>query len=176
MWVRFQTTRKENTCVVNIYPAEGNYIPASRNITLKFVASDVPEHVYCNGKENDWTYDGENFTLVVSLPEGNWTDKTEVRVEYPQAGSIDLTDGTIGNYHRTAKAIAELKNHKANLELNDALGLFGSLGQQVTYFPNTLHESVNSFRQYFDDIDTSLDQQKGLDEELKSWFKGQVGK
>ena len=148
---------------------------ASRNITLKFVASDIPEHVYCNGKEIDWTYDGENFTLVVPLPEGNWKDRTDIRVEYPQS-TLNLTDGTIGNYHRAVKAVAELKNHKANIELNDALGLFGSLGQQVTYFPNTLHESVDTFRQYFDDIDTSLEQQKGLNEELKAWFKEQVGK
>ena len=176
MWVRFQTTRQENTCLVSINPAEGNYIPASRNITLKFVASDVPEHVYCNDKEIEWEYDGENFTLVVALPEGNWKDKTDIRVEYQKNSTINLTDGTLGNYHRAVKAIAELKNHKANLDLNDALGLFGSLGQQVTYFPNTLHESVNLFRQYFDDIDTSLEQQKGMDEDLKAWFKGQVGK
>ena len=176
MWVRFQTTRQENTCLVSINPAEGNYIPASRNITLKFVASDVPEHVYCNDKEIEWEYDGENFTLVVALPEGNWKDKTDIRVEYQKNSTFNLTDGTLGNYHRAVKAIAELKNHKANLDLNDALGLFGSLGQQVTYFPNTLSESVNLFRQYFDDIDTSLEQQKGMDEDLKAWFKGQVGK
>ena len=140
------------------------------------MASDVPEHVFCNGKEIDWTYDGENFTLVVPLPEGNWKDKTDIRVEYPQAGTLDLTDGTLGNYRRAVKAVAELKNRKADIVLNDALGLFGSLGQQVTYFPNTLHESVNSFRQYFNDINTSLEQQKGLDDELKTWFKGQVRK
>ena len=176
MWVRFQTTRQENTCLVSINPAEGNYIPASRNITLKLVASDVPEHVYCNDKEIEWEYDGENFNLVVALPEGNWKDKTDIRVEYQKNSTFNLTDGTLGNYHRAVKAIAELKNHKANLDLNDALGLFGSLGQQVTYFPNTLHESVDSFRQYFNDIDTSLNEQKGMDEELKTWFKEQVGK
>ena len=176
MWVRFQTSRQENTCLVSINPAEGNYTPASRNITLKFVASDVPEHVYFNDKEIGWEYDGENFNLVVALPEGNWKDKTDIRVEYQKNSTFNLTDGTLGNYHRAVKAIAELKNHKANLDLNDALGLFGSLGQQVTYFPNTLHESVDSFRQYFNDIDTSLNEQKGMDEELKTWFKEQVGK
>ena len=176
MWFRFQTSRQENTCLVSINPAEGNYIPASRNITLKFVASDVPEHVYFNDKEIGWEYDGENFNLVVALPEGNWKDKTDIRVEYQKNSNINLTDGLIGNYHRAVKAIAELKNRKANLDLNDALGLFGSLGQQVTYFPNTLHESVDSFRQYFNDIDTSLNEQKGMDEELKTWFKEQVGK
>ena len=176
MWVRFQTSRQENTCLVSINPAEGNYIPASRNITLKFVASDVPEHVYFNDKEIGWEYDGENFNLLVALPEGNWKDKTDIRVEYQKNSTFNLTDGTLGNYHRAVKAIAELKNHKANLDLNDALGLFGSLGQQVTYFPNTLHESVDSFRQYFNDIDTSLNEQKGMDEELKTWFKEQVGK
>ena len=97
-------------------------------------------------------------------------------MEYPQSGTINLTDGIIGNSHRAAKAIAGLKNRKANIVLNDALGLFGSIGQKVSYFPNTLHESVNSFHQYLDDIDTSLEQQEGLDEELKTWFKGQVGK
>ena len=173
MWVRFRATRQGNTYFANIYPAEGNYIPASRNITLKFVASDVPEHVFCNGKEINWAYDGENFTLVVPLHENNWKDKADIRVEYPQTGTLNLTDGTFGNYHRAAKAVSGLKNRKADIVLNDALGLFGSLGQQVTYFPHTLHESVERFRQYFDDLDTSLENQ-GLDEENKAWFKEQV--
>ncbi len=176
MWVKFRATMQGNTYFANIYPAEGNYIPASRNITLKFVASDVPQHVYCNGKEIDWTYDGDNFTLVVPLPEGQWKDKADIRVEYPQGSTFNLTDGLIGNSRRAAKAIAGLKNRKANIVLNDALGLFGSIGQKVSYFPNTLHESVDSFRQFFDDIDTSLEEQEGLDEELKAWFKGQLGK
>ena len=176
MWVKFRATKQGNTYFANIYPIEGNYIPASRNITLKFVASDVPQHVYCNGKEIDWTYDGDNFTLVVPLPEGQWKDKADIRVEYPQGSTLNLTDGLIGNSRRAAKAIAGLKNRKANIVLNDALGLFGSIGQKVSYFPNTLHESVDSFRQFFDDIDTSLEKQEGLDEELKAWFKGQLGK
>lgn len=176
MWVKFRATKQGNTYFANIYPAEGNYIPASRNITLKFVASDVPQHVYCNGKEIDWNYDGDNFTLVVPLPESYWEDKADIRVEYPQGSTLNLTDGLIGNSRRAAKAIARLKNRKANIVLNDALGLFGSIGQKVSYFPNTLHESVDSFRQFFDGIDTSLEQQEGLDEELKAWFKGQLGK
>lgn len=176
MRARFRATRQGNTYFANLYPAEGNFTMASRNITLKFVASDVPEHVYCNGKEIDWFYDGENFTLVVPLPESHWEDKADIRVEYPQTGTLNLTDGTLGNYQRAAKAVAELKNRKSNIELNDALGLYGSLGQKVTYFPHTLHESVNSFRQYFEDLDNSLEQQNGLNEELKAWFKEQVGK
>ena len=173
MSVRFRATRQGNTYFANLYPAEGNFTMASRNITLKFVSSDVPEHVYCNGKEIDWIYDGENFTLVVPLPEDNWKNKTDIRVVYPQSNTINLTDGTLGNYHRAAKAVAELKNRKADIVLNDALGLFGSLGQQVTYFPHTLHENVERFRQYFDNLDTSLENQ-GLDEENKAWFKEQV--
>jgi hypothetical protein len=114
--------------------------------------------------------------LVIPLPEGEWDKPLSGHVVYAQGSSIDLTDGTLGNYHRAAKAVAGLKNRKANIVLNDALGLFGSIGPKVSYYPNTLHESVNSFRQYFDDIDTSLDQQEGLNEELKAWFKGQVGK
>ncbi|MBR4467866.1 MAG: DUF5110 domain-containing protein [Bacteroidales bacterium] len=191
MRVRFRTTRIDSrTCHVTIYPAEGNYIPPKRNITLRFVASDLPKYVGLEGESwrasddqlytplnpIDWTYDGENFTLVVPLPESYWEDKADIRVEYPQSSTLNLTDGIIGNSHRAAKAIAGLKNRKANIVLNDALGLFGSIGQKVTYFPNTLHESVDSFRQYFDDINTSLEQQEGLDEELKAWFKGQLGK
>ena len=124
-------------------------------------------------KEIDWAYDGENFTLVVPLPEDNWKNKTDIRVEYPQTGTLNLTDGTLGNYRHATKAIAGLKNRKADIVLIDALGLFGSLGQHVTYFPHTLHESVERFRQYFDNLDTSLENQ-GLDEENKAWFKEQV--
>jgi hypothetical protein len=179
MRVRFRTTHdKEEKTVLffQIDPAEGPFTMASRNITLKFVASDIPEYVFVGEEEIEWTYDGENFTLLIPLPEDEWDKPLNGHVVYAQGSTLDLTDGTLGNYHRTTKAVAELKNHKANIELNDALGLFGSLGQQVTYYPNTLHESVNRFRKYFDDMDTSLEQQKGLNEELKAWFKGQVGK
>ena len=140
------------------------------------MASDIPEYVFCGEEELDWTYDGENFTLIVPLPESEWNKPLSGHVVYSQSSTLNLTDGIIGNSHRAAKAIAGLKNRKANIVLNDALGLFGSIGQKVTYFPNTLHESVNSFRQYFDDINTSLGQQEGLDEEIKAWFKGQLGK
>ena len=179
MRVRFRTTHdKEEKTVLffQINPAEGPFIMASRNITLKFVASDIPEYVFADEKEIDWTYDGENFTLVIPLPEGEWNKPLNGHVVYAQGSTIDLTDGTLGNYHRAAKAVAELKNRKSNIELNDALGLFGSLGQKVTYFPHTLHENVNSFRQYFEGLDNALEQQNGLNEELKAWFKGQVGK
>lgn len=179
MNVKFSVTHdKDEKSVVffQIDPAEGNFTMASRNITLKFVASDIPEHVFVNEKEIDWIYDGESFTLVIPLPEGEWDKPLSGHVVYAQSSSIDLTDGTLGNYHRAAKAVAGLKNRKANIVLNDALGLFGSIGQKVSYSPNTLHESVNSFHQYFDDIDTSLDQQEGLNKELKAWFKKQVGK
>ncbi len=175
MWVRFRATRQGNTYFANLYPAEGNFTMASRNVTLKFVASDVPEHVYCNGKEIDWIYDGENFTLVVPLPESQWSEKVDVRVVYPQTGTLNLTDGIISDSRRAAKAIAALKYRKANIVLNDALGLMGSIGQKTNYFPETLHKSVTAFRQYFDDIDASLDDQ-GLSDEDKAWFKEQVGK
>ncbi len=173
MWVKFRASKQGNTYFANIYPSEGNYIPASRNITLKFVASDVPQHVYCNGKEIDWTYDGDNFTLVVPLPESYWEDKADIRVEYPQSGILNLTDGIIGNSHRAAKAIAGLKNRKADIVLNDALGLMGSIGQKLSYFPETLIESVTLFHQYFDNLDQSLSDQ-GLSDENKAWFKGQL--
>jgi len=176
MRVRFRTTHdkdEKNVLFFQIDPAEGPFTMASRNITLKFVASDVPEHVFCDEGEIDWTYDGENFTLVIPLPEGEWNKPLRGHVIYAQDSSINLTDGTLGNYHRAAKAIAGLKNRKANIVLNDALGLFGSLGQQVTYFPNTLHENIELFRQYFDGLDISLENQ-GLDAENKAWFKEQV--
>ena len=173
MRVRFRATRQGNVYFANLYPAEGKFRMASRNVTLKFVASDVPERVFLNGKETDWSYDGENFTLVVPLPESYWEEQFNIRVEYPQTGTINLTDGIIGNYHRAAKAVAEMKNRKSNIEVNDAFGSFGCLGQQVTYFPNTLKESVTLFRKHFSDLDASLEGM-GLKDEDKAWFKGQV--
>ena len=176
MRVRFRATHQGNVYFANVYPAEGNFKMATRNVTLKFVASDMPEHVYCNGNEVDWNYDGESFTLVVPIPEGNWDEQLNIRVVYPQdIPHMNLMDGIIGNSHRAAKAVTELKNHKANIVLNDALGLFGSLAPQINYFPNTLHESVTLFRQYFDDLDNSLEGM-GIKDEDKIWFKQQVGK
>ena len=173
MRVRFRATRQGNVYFANIYPAEGSFTMATRNVTLKFVASDVPEHVFCNGEEIDWTYDGNDFCLVVPLPESQWNERADIRVEYAPTGTLDLTDGIMGHQRRAAKAIAGLKNRKAGIVLNDALGLFGSMGQKVTYAPNTLRESVEQFREYFRDLDNSLE---GMDlkDEDKAWFKEQV--
>ena len=173
MRVRFRATRQGNVYFANLYPAEGKFTMASRNVTLKFVASDVPQRVFLNGKETDWSYDGESFTLVVPLPEGDWEERADIRVEYAPTGTLNLTDGTLGNYRRAAKAVAEMKNRKSNIEVNDAFGSFGCLGQQVTYFPNTLKESVELFREHFSDLDASLEGM-GLKDEDKAWFKGQV--
>ena len=173
MMARFHVAKQGNAQVVNLYPAEGNFTMASRNVTLKFVASDVPEHVFCNGEEIAWTYDGDNFTLVIPLPERRWEEQTDIRVEYPQADTLNLTDGIIGNSRRAAKAITGLKNRQSQIVLNDAMGLFGSLGRQLTYFPNTLHENVSRFRPYFENLDAALEAQ-GLNEKNRTWFKEQV--
>lgn len=172
MRVKFRATRQENVYFADIAPAEGTFKMASRDITLKFVASDVPEHVYCNGKEIDWNYDGNSFTLVVPLPKSDWDEKADIRVVYPDETTC-LTDGIIGDSRRAAKAIVGLKCRKDNIVLGDALGLFGSIGEQVTYFPSTLRESVTRFRQYFDNLEQSLDEQ-GLCEDDKTWFIEQV--
>ena len=167
----------DNVQNVNIAPRKGGFegMSTKRDITIKIVASDVPEKVYYNDKEIAWQYDGNDFALVVDLPTDAWENAGNLHVVYPQGETLDLLDGIKGDAHRLAKAVLGLKCRKADIVLKDELGLFGSIGEKVTYDPQSLHESVEQFRNYFNNLEQSLDNQ-GLNEDDKAWFKGQVGK
>lgn len=167
----------DNVQNVNIAPRKGGFegMSTKRDITIKLLASDVPEKVYYNGEEIAWHYDGSDFALLVDLPTDAWENAGNLRVVYPQGETLDLLDGIKGDARRLAKAVLGLKCRKADIVLKDELGLFGSIGEMVTYDPQSLHESVGQFRNYFNNLEQSLENQ-GLNEEDKAWFKGQVGK
>ena len=182
-WIKQYSTveicseRIDNVQNVNIAPRKGSFegMSTKRDITIKLIASDAPEKVYYNDEEIAWHYDGNDFALVVDLPTDAWENTGNLRVEYPQGETLDLLDGIKGDARRMAKAILGLKCRKADIVLNDELGLFGSIGEKVTYYPETLRESVEQFRDYFNDLEQSLENQ-GLSAEDKAWFKAQVVK
>lgn len=160
---------------VSIAPRKGSFegMSEKRDMTVKLVASDIPEKVYYNDREIAWQYDGNAFALVVDLPTDAWENAGNLRVVYPQGETLDLLDGIKGNARRLAKAILGLKCRKADIVLKDELGLFGSIGEKVTYDPQSLRESVEQFRNYYDNLEQSIDNQ-GLSEDDKAWFRGQV--
>lgn len=165
----------ENVQNVSIAPRNGSFegMSEKRDMTVKLVASDIPEKVYYNDKEIAWQYDGNAFALVVDLPTDAWKNAGNLRVVYPQGETLDLLDGIKGNARRLAKAILGLKCRRADIVLKDELGLFGSIGEKVTYDPQSLRESVEQFRNYYDNLEQSLDNQ-WLSEDDKAWFRGQV--
>ncbi|MCQ2319756.1 MAG: glycoside hydrolase family 31 protein [Bacteroidales bacterium] len=173
--IEITSERIENVQSVSVAPRKGSFegMSEKRDMTVKLVASDIPEKVYYNDKEIAWQYDGNAFALVVDLPTGAWENAGNLRVVYPQGETLDLLDGIKGNARRLAKAILGLKCRRADIVLKDELGLFGSIGEKVTYDPQSLRESVEQFRIYYDNMEQSLDNQ-GLSEDDKAWFKGQV--
>lgn len=173
--IEITSERIENVQCVSIAPRKGSFegMSEKRDMTVKLVASDIPEKVYYNDKEIAWQYDGNAFALVVDLPTDAWENAGNLRVVYPQGETLDLLDGIKGNARRLAKAILGLKCRKADIVLKDELGLFGSIGEKVTYHPEMLRESVEQFRAYYENMNRSLDNQ-GLSAEDKAWFRGQV--
>ena len=60
-----------------------------------------------NGRSADWSYDGEEFALVVEIPETDCAAEKVVRIEYDDA-KVDF-NGVYAAARRVSRMMEELK-------------------------------------------------------------------
>ncbi len=159
------SVRNGNTLTVKIGARKGSYkdMPANRQFTVQVVASAVPQSVTVNGRNADFTYDGNNLTVCVAVPQTDCSVEKVVTLTFPQ-DALDVADGTIGHFRRIHQNMMEWKERNAGINFKDALGTMESTGLAIGYNPDQFVERIKAFRANYANLEQVLKDQ-GLDEE-----------
>ncbi len=177
-----KSVREGNSLTVTVGKRTGSYrdMPATRRFAVKVLASAAPVSVTVNGRSADWSYDGEEFALVVEIPETDCTAEKVVRIEYDDA-KVDF-NGVYAAARRVSRMMEELKYLVAKkpweqswrFTYTDEFGPMGSLSESVEYTPERIPELVGNFRKAYADLPAVLKRQ-GLTEEEAAWFLAGIG-
>ena len=178
-----RSVREGNTRTVSVGKRTGAYkdMPATRKFSVKVLASTVPVAVTVNGAKADWAYDGEDFSLIVDVPETDCTAEKVVCIKYDDT-EVDF-NGLSAAARRLARAMEEFKytvtdkpwDISWHYSYTDEFGPMGVLGEAVQYAPERIPELVGAFRKAWDDLPAVLERQ-GLSQEEAEWFLTKIGR
>ena len=79
-----RSQRSDSSLNVVMEPRSGSYegMPASRDYTLRAIASGTPARVLVDGKDAEWSYDGRDFAVVVRMPDVDCTTRHEISMDF----------------------------------------------------------------------------------------------
>ena len=150
---RFAGQQKGASYTLRIGACKGSFpgLPETRTWEVRFVNRMPPRAVTVNGRPADWTYAGDDLTLVVTTPPVRTDAETTVEVSWNERDLADerRLDGKRGFLNRALDAGAELKIQTrqvfigANLP-NEFLD-FSQLGSQLSAAPGRAHELLDGF-------------------------------
>ncbi len=154
---------------VTVGGRKGRYadMPDSRSFKVKVLSSSVPEAVTVNGEPAAYEYLGEEFALLVDLPESSCAEEKVVKVTYP-AEEVDM-NGLAGAARRVAKSMEGLKYRDSYICFKEEFGRMGSLSEAVIYAPEKMAALVGEFWKSYNDLPGVLKRQ-GLSEDNAKWF------
>lgn len=177
-----RSIREGNTLTVSVGKRTGTYkdMPASRKFSVKVLASTAPVAVTVNGAKADWAYDGDDFSLIVDIPETDCAAEKVVCIKYDDT-EVDF-NGLSAAARRLARAMEEFKytvtdkpwDISWHYSYTDEFGPMGVLGEAVQYAPERIPELVGAFRKAWDDLPGVLERQ-GLSQEEAAWFLTKIG-
>lgn len=164
------SNRTDNELTVNIGARKGNYpgMPAQRAYKVKVLGSAIPQSVKVNGQPADYTYEGNDLALTVTLPATDCDTEKTVQITYP-AGAPELTDGLYGKFKRLKKSFVAMKYRHAGIDYIEELGNMESIGRAVTYYPAEFNTRIETFRQNYSRLPELLEKQR-LNEGDRKWF------
>ena len=178
-----RSIREGNTLTVSVGKRTGTYkdMPAARKFSVKVLASTAPVAVTVNGAKADWTYDGEDFSLIVNIPETNCAAEKVVCIKYDDT-EVDF-NGLSSAARRLARAMEEFKytvtdkpwDISWHYSYTDEFGSMGVLGEAVQYAPERIPALVGAFRKAWDDLPAVLERQQ-LSKEEAEWFLARIGR
>lgn len=163
---RFATTplsyeRRGESLHVTIGARSGSYsdMPSRRRFSVKVEASAVPVSVSLNGKPVEYSYDGSEQQLSISLGEQDCAVEKVVEITYP-ADAPRLTDGLKSKMHRFRYALSMLKERDPGLAITEEMGFLEAAGRTATYHPDRLQEIVTRFNDCYNRLPQLLEEQK----------------
>jgi len=172
---RYATTlltaeKRDNVLTVKIAPRKGGYsgMSANRSFKVNVVASAVPEKVSVNGKQTDFSYDGNNLILAVEIPETDCSIEKVVEITYA-TDAPDVADGLYAKLRHVQQTVLDLKKRQAGIVLTENLGTMESTGRAITYCPDQFVKRIELFRKNYANLPDVLKEQK-LDQKAIDWF------
>jgi alpha-glucosidase (family GH31 glycosyl hydrolase) len=149
--------------VISILPRSGNYpeMPSTRTYSLQLFGAEMPTSVLVNGKKLDyttlpdqahWSYDGNNLTVNIPLPNQNCSLKQEVIVQYSNTDSININTGLVKKFKTLTKAMAILKSKDADIILPEIAGRCEETGLRLQYYPAQYYQTLRYFNENYPKI------------------------
>ena len=140
-------TLNDSTIAVTIGARKGTYkdMPANRRYTLKLVASTVPASVKIDGTETAYTYDGNNLSVLIDIPDTDCAKEKTVTIAFPQ-NATPVADGLIGKFRHIQQGCVAFKNSNPGFVFNEQLGTMESTGVAISYAPQEAEQRIEAFR------------------------------
>ena len=157
-------TLNDSTIAVTIGARKGTYkdMPANRRYTLKLVASTVPASVKIDGAEASYTYDGNNLSVLIDIPDTDCAKEKTVTVTFPK-NAAPVADGLIGKFRHIQQGCVALKNSNPGFVFNEQLGTMESTGVAISYAPQEAEQRIEAFRHNYANLKQVL-LESGLEE------------
>lgn len=178
-WTNITSVRSGHSLVVDIAPRRGSYegMPHSRDFSLRVLCSDIPTAVKVNGVDAPYSYDPEEYAVVIELPDTDCSASTTVEVDYADDARC-LANGLIARTRRAERTVEDYKAiRNAGRVFDDRLGRFATLNVAIGYHPERLHEYVDYFEQTYSTLPDVLKQfgDTPADKADAEWFLREIG-
>lgn len=143
-------TLNDSTIAVTIGARKGTYkdMPANRRYTLKLVASTVPASVKIDGTETTYTYDGNNLSVLIDIPDTDCAKEKTVTIAFPK-NATPVADGLIGKFRHIQQGCIALKSSNPGFVFNEQLGTMESTGVAISYAPQEAEQRIEAFRRNY---------------------------
>ena len=161
-----------NTQTVTIGARRGSYkdMPARRKFSLKLLSRFIPASVTVNGKPAHCSYDGEDFAVLVEIPETDCSVEKVVRITY--AETAQSLDGMKARAHRIGKEFEAMKYRDSGIVFKAPFAILGSVSEAMYYAkvadqPMIVADFMNSYR----NLPALLKDQKQDDGQIKAFVE-----
>ena len=122
-----------NELTVTIGARKGSYkdMPAQRRFSVKVYNRFLPIAATVNGKPAKCSYCGEDFAVIVEVPETDCSVAKVVKLTF--ADTAVSLDGMKARAHRIAKEMEAMKYRDAGVVFRQPFGILGSVSEAMDY-------------------------------------------
>ena len=167
------TSRVEgNELTVTIGTRKGSYkdMPAQRRFSVKVYNRFLPIAATVNGKPANCSYCGEDFAVIVEVPETDCSVEKVVKLTF--ADTAVSLDGMKARAHRIAKEMEAMKYRDAGVVFRQPFGILGSVSEAMDYAkladqPMVVSDFMASYKR----LPELLKAQKQSEEQTEAFLK-----
>ena len=161
-----------NELTVTIGARKGSYkdMPAQRRFSVKVYNRFLPIAATVNGKPANCSYCGEDFAVIVEVPETDCSVEKVVKLTF--ADTAVSLDGMKARAHRIAKEMEAMKYRDAGVVFRQPFGILGSVSEAMDYAkladqPMVVSDFMASYKR----LPELLKAQKQSEEQTEAFLK-----